>query len=144
MRQIFLAVISASPFVPPEVVSSNGEDLGKVATVVTAIAECAPSHVASLHQPIASFYSFGDTFVHSPSQNRCSIEWSYWRGGTPLYYPHCALSGCCFGLTESRESSEQPGMPDSSTKPDSSTEPSSSIADMKQKLEYIEYSSHLI
>ena len=46
-------------------VSSNGEYLGRVAAVVTAVAErnSAPSHVASLHQPIAPFYSFGDTFV---------------------------------------------------------------------------------
>ena len=42
-----------------EVVSSNREYLGRVATVVTAVAECngAPSHIASLHQPIASFYT---------------------------------------------------------------------------------------
>ena len=48
-----------------EVVSSIREYLGRVATVVTAVAECnsAPSHVASLHQPIASFYSFEDRFV---------------------------------------------------------------------------------
>ena len=46
-------------------VSSNREYLGRVAAVVTAVAEGngAPSHVASPHQPIASFYSFGDTFV---------------------------------------------------------------------------------
>ena len=41
-----------------EVASSNREYLGRVATVVTAVTECAPLHIASLHQPIASFYSF--------------------------------------------------------------------------------------
>ena len=43
--------------------------MGRVAAVVTAVVTAvaernsAPSHVASLHQPIAPFYSFGDTFV---------------------------------------------------------------------------------
>ena len=46
-----------------EVASSNREYLGRVATVVTAVTESAPSHIASLHQPIVSFYSFGDRFV---------------------------------------------------------------------------------
>ena len=48
-----------------EVVSSIREYLGRVATVVTAVAERngAPSHIASLHQPIASFYLFEDRFV---------------------------------------------------------------------------------
>ena len=46
-----------------EVASSNREYLGRVATVVTAVTEHAPSHIASLHQPIASFYSIGDRFV---------------------------------------------------------------------------------
>ena len=46
-----------------EVASSNREYLGRVATVVTAVTESAPSHIASLHQPILSFYSFGDSFV---------------------------------------------------------------------------------
>ena len=42
-----------------EVVSSNREYLGRVATVVMAVAErnSVPSHIASLHQPIASFYT---------------------------------------------------------------------------------------
>ena len=43
--------------------SSNREYLGRVDTVVTAVTESAPSHIASLHQPILSFYSFGDSFV---------------------------------------------------------------------------------
>ena len=43
-----------------EVVSSIREYLGRVATVVMAVA---PSHIVSLHQPIASFYSFRDRFV---------------------------------------------------------------------------------
>ena len=37
--------------------------MGRVATVVTAVAEHALLHIASLHQPIASFYSFRDRFV---------------------------------------------------------------------------------
>ena len=39
-----------------EVVSSTREYLGRVATVVTAVAERVPSHVAFFHRPIASFY----------------------------------------------------------------------------------------
>ena len=35
----------------PEVVSSNREYLGRVATIVTVVAECAPSHAACLQQP---------------------------------------------------------------------------------------------
>ena len=46
-----------------EVISSDREYLGRVVTVVTAVAEHAPSHAESLRQPIASFYSFGDRFV---------------------------------------------------------------------------------
>ena len=39
-----------------EVVSSTREYLGRVATVVTAVAEHMHSHTAFYHQPIASFY----------------------------------------------------------------------------------------
>ena len=46
-----------------EVASSNREYLGRVATVVMAVTERAPSQIASLHQPIASFYSIRDRFV---------------------------------------------------------------------------------
>ena len=46
-----------------EVASSNREYLGRVVTVVTAVTERAPSQIASLHQPIACFYSIGDRFV---------------------------------------------------------------------------------
>lgn len=41
-----------------EVVLSGREYMGRVAPVVMAAAERAPSHVASFHQPVSSFYSF--------------------------------------------------------------------------------------
>ena len=67
-----------------EVVSSNREYLGKVVTVLTAVAERAPSHAEFLCQPIASFYSFGDRFVkYTLPRQKQSLLWS--PGSIHLY-----------------------------------------------------------
>ena len=46
-----------------EQISATQEYLRRVASVMTAADERSPGHVTSLHQPVASFYSFGDRFV---------------------------------------------------------------------------------
>ena len=46
-----------------EQISAGQEYLGRVASVMTAADERSLGHTASLHQPVASFYSFGDRFV---------------------------------------------------------------------------------
>ena len=48
---------------PLEQISATQEYLRRVASVMTTADERSPGHVASLHQPVASFHSFGDRFV---------------------------------------------------------------------------------